>query len=213
MKLSRLAFSLPVYGELGRLRTETYQGPAGYVATNYKPVSSSRATHTTRSRPSGGVVNTMDRLNVTRAHVKAPPTYIYVCWLAAFLALVAFVPALASELRVPATVLSVYDGDTLNVEAEIWPGLTWQGSVRVRGVDTPEIRGQCDAEREAAKAARDFVRKAAGKTVTLTDIERGMYAGRVVADVLLQDGRDLLDALIGAGHGRAYDGGRREGWC
>ena len=30
-------------------------------------------------------------------------------------------PALASDLQVPATVLSVYDGDTFTVEAEIRP--------------------------------------------------------------------------------------------
>ena len=122
-------------------------------------------------------------------------------------------PALASDFRVPATVLSVYDGDTFWVEAEIWPGLTWQGSVRVRGVDTPEIRGKCVGGKVATIAARDFVRSTVGETVTLADIEEGKYAGRVVATVLLPDGRDLAGALIAAGHGRAYDGGRRGPWC
>ncbi len=36
--------------------------------------------------------------------------------LAAFLTLVAVAPAPASELRVPAKVVNVYDGDPLNVE-------------------------------------------------------------------------------------------------
>lgn len=122
-------------------------------------------------------------------------------------------PAYASDLRVPATVLNVYDGDTLTVQAEIWPGLTWRGSVRVQGVDTPEIRGRCEEERRLALAARDFVQTAVGQTVTLSDIKQGKYAGRVVATVLLSDGRDLAEELLAAGHARSYTGGKRHGWC
>ena len=120
--------------------------------------------------------------------------------------------ALASEQRVPATVLSVYDGDTITVEARIWPGLTWKGGVRVRGVDTPEIRGKCAAEKAAAIAARDFVRDAVGDTVTLAGVAHGKYARRVVADVILSDGRDLATVLIEAGYA-PYEGGRRQEWC
>ena len=36
--------------------------------------------------------------------------------------------------------------------------------------------------------------------------------GRVIADLIV-DGRSLAETLIGEGHGRAYDGGRREAWC
>ena len=54
-----------------------------------------------------------------------------------------------------ATVVKVYDGDTLTVNAYPWPGMTVRTAVRVNGVDTPEIRGLCDAETELAKRARD----------------------------------------------------------
>ena len=47
--------------------------------------------------------------------------------------------ALFLALTVPATVVSVYDGDTIKVKAEHWPGHTWTGNVRVLGVDTPEL--------------------------------------------------------------------------
>ena len=43
-----------------------------------------------------------------------------------------------------------YDGDTLTVDAEPWPGLTARTSVRVDGIDTPEIRGRCPAEKALA---------------------------------------------------------------
>ena len=116
-------------------------------------------------------------------------------------------------IEVPARVVSVYDGDTVKVEASMWPGLTWNGGVRVRGVDTPELRGKCETEKAKARAARDFVRARIGKRVTLTNVKKGKYAGRVVAGIRLADGSDLTELLIQQGHGRPYGGGRRQGWC
>jgi len=51
---------------------------------------------------------------------------------------------------VSAKVVKVYDGDTFTVEAFPWPGITATASVRVNGVDTPEIRGKCEAEKQKA---------------------------------------------------------------
>jgi len=67
---------------------------------------------------------------------------------------------------VAAKVIKVYDGDTLTVEAYLWPGLEAKASVRLNGVDTPEIRGQCETEKQKAIQARDFVKGLIlGKTV------------------------------------------------
>lgn len=116
-------------------------------------------------------------------------------------------------IQAPARVLSVYDGDTVKVEAAMWPGLTWTGSVRIEGVDTPEIRGKCEGEKRQAIAARNFVRERVGRRITLVNVKKGKYAGRVVARIRLADGADLTALLIRAEHGRRYDGGRRQGWC
>ena len=86
------------------------------------------------------------------------------------------VPALAFELQVPADVISVYDGDTFTVDAYYWPGHTTRVSVRVAGVDTPEIRGKCQREKDLAVRARDFVRATVGASVQLTDVRPGKYA-------------------------------------
>lgn len=59
---------------------------------------------------------------------------------------------------VAAKVIKVYDGDTFTVEAYPWPGITANACVRVGGVDTPEIRGKCEAEKQKAHEARDFVK-------------------------------------------------------
>ncbi len=130
--------------------------------------------------------------------------------------LVALPMALCAADPIPdpitARVVSVYDGDTLTVDAEPWPGVTIRTAVRVNGVDTPEIRGKCQAEKDLAIRARDFVREKVGERVQIANVKHGKYAGRVVADVLV-GGERLSDMLIAVGLGRPYEGGRRESWC
>ncbi len=134
----------------------------------------------------------------------------------AFLLILVVVPAFAAETipgPVNARVISVYDGDTITVDALPWPGLTMRTSVRLDGVDTPEIRGKCQEEKDLAIRARDFVRAKVGTVVKLYQIRHGKYAGRVVARVKTVTGDDIATALISAGLGREYYGGRRESWC
>jgi len=115
---------------------------------------------------------------------------------------------------VSAKVVRVFDGDTFTVEAYPWPGLEAKASVRVNGVDTPEIRGKCDAEKQKAIEAREFVKGLVlGETVFLQNVKHGKYAGRVIADVKLNNGENLALKIISQGLGREYHGGAREGWC
>jgi endonuclease YncB( thermonuclease family) len=63
---------------------------------------------------------------------------------AAFLGMLALVQS--AELipgPINARVVNVYDGDTFTADAMSWPGVTIRTAVRVDGVDTPEIRGEC----------------------------------------------------------------------
>lgn len=115
---------------------------------------------------------------------------------------------------VQARVLRVIDGDTIVVRARIWLGQNIDTQVRLDGVDAPEIKGNCELERRLAIRARDMIlaRTAAGKVI-LSEIHYGKYAGRVVARVRTVDGGDFSTALVKAGLGRAYEGGRRESWC
>ncbi|MCH7499616.1 MAG: thermonuclease family protein [Nitrospinae bacterium] len=110
---------------------------------------------------------------------------------------------------VAAKVVKVYDGDTFTVEAYPWPGITAKASVRVNGVDTPEIRGKCESEKRKAIAAREFVKwLVLGEVVFLQNVKYGKYAGRVVADVKLKGGDSLADKIINQGLGREYHGGK-----
>lgn len=109
-----------------------------------------------------------------------------------------------------ATAIAWYDGDTVKVEAYPWPDVTIKTSVRVDGVDTPELRGKCQSEKDAARTARSFVRQFTD--LELRNIHHGKYAGRVVAEVWV-DGRNIAELIVAEGLGREYHGGRREGWC
>ena len=111
-------------------------------------------------------------------------------------------------------VTSIYDADTFRVNIKHWPAIIGERiSVRVQGVDAPEIRGKCESEKTAARAAKQFTveKLRSAKKIELRNIQRGKYF-RILADVYV-DGENLTSALINAKHARAYDGGRREGWC
>jgi len=121
-------------------------------------------------------------------------------------------PAITGPIS--AKVTKIIDGDTFRIEAYLWPGLEAKASVRVNGVDTPEIRGKCEAEKQKAREAREFVKGLIlGEVVYLENVKYGKYAGRVVADVKLNGGDNLAEKIIQQGLGREYHGGAREGWC
>ena len=115
---------------------------------------------------------------------------------------------------IAATVLRVVDGDTLLVRAHIWVDQEVRVAVRLRGVDTPETRAGCAAERALAARAAEFTRRAVAKQrVRLSAVSGGKYFGRVLADVTTADGRALGPELVAAGLARPYESGARTGWC
>lgn len=124
--------------------------------------------------------------------------------------------------RAPATIagpveaafLGNYDGDTITVRAWIWPRQSVETGVRLAGIDAPELRGRCEAEKQAARNARDRLHAllAQARRIELHDIELDKYGGRVLARVIA-DGQDMAAALVGEGHARPYAGDTRAGWC
>lgn len=112
-------------------------------------------------------------------------------------------------------VTGIYDGDTFYINMPGLPPELSRIGVRVRGVDTPEMRGKCEAEKHNATAAKFFttrVIKQAGNRVTLTNLKWDKYGGRVDADVYV-NGQKLSDMLITQQYARPYVGGKRAGWC
>jgi endonuclease YncB( thermonuclease family) len=111
-------------------------------------------------------------------------------------------------------VTSIYDADTFRANINGWPPVVGERMpIRVNGVDAPEIRGKCEAEKLAAREAKQFTvaMLRGAKKIELRNLQRGKYF-RLLADVYV-DGKSLTTALIEAGHARPYHGGTREGWC
>ena len=111
-------------------------------------------------------------------------------------------------------VISVYDGDTFRVDIDSLPPIVGKNiPIRLNGVDTPEIQGKCQYEKDLALKARDFVRKklANAKEIKLTKLQRGKYF-RVVADVMI-DGVSLEQELLDNELAYKYTGGKKSSWC
>ena len=111
-------------------------------------------------------------------------------------------------------VISVYDGDTFRVNIDSLPPIVGKNiPIRVNGVDTPEIRGKCQYEKDLALEARDFVRAklSNAKEIKLTNLQRGKYF-RVVANVLV-DGVSLEQELLDNELAYEYSGGKKLSWC
>ena len=58
--------------------------------------------------------------------------------------------------RHQADVIRTIDGDTFEALVHLWPGLDMTTRVRLRGIDTAEMKASCAEEFRLAKAARSF---------------------------------------------------------
>ena len=108
-------------------------------------------------------------------------------------------------------VIKVYDGDTITIASKLPYDASplYRLSVRLNGIDTPEIKGKNDDEKEAAKAARNaLVNLIYGKQIRLENIKSEKY-GRILADVYLNQ-LHINDWLIRERYAVAYDGGTKK---
>jgi micrococcal nuclease len=109
---------------------------------------------------------------------------------------------------------TVYDGDTFSVTINQWPEIIGKNiSVRLKNVDTPEMKGACYQEILKAREAKKFTvqRLRNAKKIELKNMSRDKYF-RIDADVFI-DGEDLTQELINNKLGVAYSGGVKIDWC
>ncbi len=107
------------------------------------------------------------------------------------------------------------DGDTITFNIPDTPTIIGRAvPVRLRGIDTPELRkSKCAAEKRRARKAQQRVHALLSRagTINLHRPARGKYF-RILADVEF-DGRDLATLLLAEKLGVPYSGGRRQDWC
>jgi len=111
------------------------------------------------------------------------------------------------------TVLRVHDGDTFigNIEG-VHPIIGEGISVRINGIDCPEITDKRPVIKALAIQARDYVIQRLQKTnkIELRQLQRDKYF-RLLANVYV-DGTNLADELVFLGLAKHYDGGKKPVW-
>jgi len=110
-------------------------------------------------------------------------------------------------------VIKVYDADTITIASKLPYDSSpmYRLSVRLNGIDTPEIKGKgiSEEEKEAAKTARDFVSNLVlNKYVKLENIQSEKY-GRILADVYIGE-INLNELLLKERYAVNYDGGSKK---
>jgi endonuclease YncB( thermonuclease family) len=114
----------------------------------------------------------------------------------------------------PAEVLRVLDGDTFEARVHLWPGLDVTTKVRLLGIDTPELKARCPAERAKAEAARSALTAILAEgSVEISQVKLDKFGGRVDAEAATQKTPNVSAAMLATGLARNYAGGRRETWC
>jgi micrococcal nuclease len=112
-----------------------------------------------------------------------------------------------------ARAIAVVDGDTLDIEINLGLDILHRTRIRLLGIDTPELHSPVPEQREAAKAARDFViNQVMGKPLTIRTVkDRREKYGRYLAGIWIEgDAVSVNDKLIEAGLAVPYSGGLRE---
>ena len=114
----------------------------------------------------------------------------------------------------PDQIVEVYDGDTfkINLPQQV-PIFGDELSIRLAGVDTPEIKGTSDEVKALAIQARELTEEAlkGADNIELRNPQRGKYF-RIVSEVWI-DGESLAEMLKAKGLAKDYDGeGARPEW-
>ena len=112
----------------------------------------------------------------------------------------------------------VVDGDTVKGYLEHLPSTLNHVSIRVKGIDTPEMpqHAKCEKEGQLALKAKAFTNDYMEhhKQLIITETEWDKYGGRIVGNIKSNDNNSLTDELIKAGFGKAYKGkGSKPNWC
>lgn len=107
-------------------------------------------------------------------------------------------------------VIKVYDGDTITIASKMPYNNSplYRFSIRLRGIDTPELKSSTEEEKNSARKVQKILEeKLLKKKVILNNIKLEKY-GRVLADVYLDD-LHINKWLIDNKYAVEYDGGKK----
>jgi len=107
-------------------------------------------------------------------------------------------------------VIKVYDGDTITVAAYLPESnkQVYKFSVRLRGIDSPELRGSSATEKKHAIVSRDALsERILDQYVNIKNVSTEKY-GRLLADVYFKD-TNMNEWMISNNYAVKYDGGTK----
>ena len=112
-------------------------------------------------------------------------------------------------------VIKVYDGDTITIACRIYNGYSlveppelYRFSVRLNGIDSPEMKSPHENEKKLAHVSQEALSNLIfGKIVTLQNVSMEKY-GRVLADVYLGS-LNVNQWMLEGGYVVKYDGGTK----
>lgn len=109
-------------------------------------------------------------------------------------------------------VIRVYDGDTFFCNIPYLHFLIGSNiSVRIRGIDTAEIRGgTAETKALAQKSKEALIKLFENRTITLYNLNRDKYF-RILADVKADD-IEVKEYMVKNGYAKKYDGDKKESW-
>ena len=114
-----------------------------------------------------------------------------------------------------AKLLSVIDGDTVDLSIDL--GFSIHHTIRVRlyGVDTPESRTKNELEKAAGLKSKEFVKSwfdANLNVVIQTIKDKNEKYGRILANVYTDESKSkcLNQELVSGGYAKAYFGDKKE---
>lgn len=108
-------------------------------------------------------------------------------------------------------VIKVYDGDTITIASKLpyENSPLYRFSVRLNGIDCPEIKGKDDAEKQCAQIAKqEMTNLVLDKLVILKNVQTEKY-GRILADVYDTNELHLNKHMIEKRLAVGYDGGTK----
>ena len=100
--------------------------------------------------------------------------------------------------------ISVYDGDTFKISIPDYPPIVGSNiSVRIKGIDSPEIRGGTKESKENAQKSRDYLENILRSgNISLHNISRDKYF-RLLSEVRV-DNIDVATLMIKNGYATNY---------
>ena len=111
--------------------------------------------------------------------------------------------------------LSVIDGDTVDLSIDLGFNIHHKVRVRLYGVDTPESRTKNELEKAAGLKSKEFVKSwfdANLNVVIQTIKDKNEKYGRILAKVYADENKSkcLNEELVSSGFAKAYFGDKKE---